>query len=231
MAVVGLDGCRSGWVAARIDGRSRTIHFLMPNGQASALDALLDLEFKRAAIDMPIGLPERGYRDCDIEARKLLGANASRVFLGARRDVLTAQFLATLNAALKRAGEPGVSAQLYGLKAKLGEADAFVRANPDIDIREAHPELVFQRLNKGVTVPRKRDQAGIDLRLALLKRDGFKDIDAWCGNRPRGSGARPDDVLDACAMAIAARDFSTKRVVPRGKVPRDAAGLPMQIWY
>lgn len=231
MAVVGLDGCRNGWVAVRISGRARAIRFLTPDGKASALDALLTMRFKCAAIDMPIGLPERGYRDCDREARKLLGANASRVFLGARRGVLAAQSLAPLNAALKRAGEPGVSAQLYGLKAKLGEADAFVRANPDIDIREAHPELVFQRLNKDKPVPRKRDRAGIDLRIALLKRDGFKDIEAWCGNRPRGSGSKPDDILDACAMAIAARDFSTRRVVPRGKVPRDATGLPMQIWY
>jgi hypothetical protein len=32
-------------------------------------------------IDIPIGLPDRGYRQCDIEARALVG---TRVFLGAR---------------------------------------------------------------------------------------------------------------------------------------------------
>ncbi len=229
MAVVGLDGCRRGWVAVRIGGRSRSIHFLTKSD--TAIDELLSLDFRCAAIDMPIGLPERGYRDCDREARMLLGAHASRVFLGARRGVLTAQSQAKLNAALRRAGEPGVSAQLYGLKAKLGEVDAFVRAHPDIDLREAHPELVFQRLNKGEPLPRKRDAAGVGLRSALLQRDGFKDLDAWLTHRPRGSGAQPDDILDACAMAIAARDFSSTRVVPQGKVPRDATGLPMQIWY
>lgn len=229
MAVVGLDGCRRGWVAVRIDGQSRTIHFLTESD--SAIDELLRLQFRRAAVDMPIGLPERGYRDCDIEARKLLGANASRVFLGARRGMLTAQSQAKLNAALKRAGQPGVSAQLYGLKAKLGEADAFVRANPTIDLREAHPELVFQRLNKDKPVPRKRDAAGIDLRRELLRRDGFANLDEWLSSPRYGSGAKPDDILDACAMAIAARDFSEARVVPRGAVPRDATGLPMRIWY
>lgn len=231
MAVVGLDGCKNGWVAVRIDGRARTLHFLKPSGKASALDALLELNFKRAAIDMPIGLPERGYRDCDVEARKLLGAHASRVFLGARRSVLTARSLAMLNASLKRAGEPGVSAQLYGLKAKLGEADAFVKAHPSIDLREAHPELVFQRLNKGQPVPRKRDVDGIELRCDLLQRDGFTQLDEWLGAPRHGSGAKPDDILDACAMAIAARDFSDKRVLPHGDVPRDTTGLPMQIWY
>lgn len=231
MAVVGLDGCKRGWVAVQIDGRSRTLHFLTPCDEASALDALLSLRFKRAAIDMPIGLPERGYRDCDLEARKLLGAHASRVFLGARRGILTASSQAKLNAALKRAGEPGVSAQLYGLKAKLREADAFVRANPNIDLREAHPELVFQRLNDGQPVPRKRDAAGIALRRDLLRRDGFKNLDEWLGGPRGGSGAKPDDILDACAMAIAARDFSDKRVVPHGRVPKDETGLPMQIWY
>jgi len=229
MSVVGLDGCRRGWVAVRIGGRSRSIHFLTKGD--NAIGELLSLEFRRAAIDMPIGLPERGYRDCDREARKRLGAHASRVFLGARRGMLTAQSHAKLNAALKRAGEPGVSAQLYGLKAKLGEVDAFVRAHPDIDLREAHPELVFQRLNEGQPVPRKRDAAGIGVRCALLQRDGFKDLDAWLAHRPRGSGAKPDDILDACAMAIAARDFSETRVLPRDHVPRDTAGLPMRIWY
>lgn len=228
MAVVGLDGCKNGWVAVHIDGRTRTLHFLKATDCASALDAL---PFTRAAIDMPIGLPERGYRDCDIEARKLLGVNASRVFLGARRGVLTARSQASLNVVLKRAGEPGVSAQLYGLKAKLSEADAFVNDNPKTDLREAHPELVFQRLNKGHPVPRKREAAGIELRCELLRRDGFKDLDEWFSRPRHGSGAKPDDILDACAMAIAARDFTDTRVVPRGKVQRDATGLPMQIWY
>lgn len=231
MAVVGLDGCPKGWVAVRIDGRSRSIHYLTANGEASALDALLTLTFKRAAIDMPIGMPERGYRDCDVEARKLLGVHASRVFLGARRGLLTARSLTTLNASLKRAGEPGVSAQLYGLKAKLAEADTFVKENPQIDLREAHPELVFQRLNKDQPVSRKRDAEGIALRRKLLKRDGFHRLDEWLRAPRNGSGAKPDDILDACAMAIAARDFSEKRVLPRGKAPKDETGLPMQIWY
>lgn len=231
MAVMGLDGCRNGWVAVRIDERSRSLHFFTRHDEASALDALLNFRFRRAAIDMPVGLPQRGYRDCDLEARRLLGANASRVFLGARRGVLTAKSQTKLNAALKRTGEPGVSAQLYGLKAKLCAVDAFVRANPDIDLREAHPELVFQRLNKDAPVPRKRDVAGTDLRRELLRRDGFVNLDEWLSGPRYGSGARPDDILDACAMAIAARDFSDKRVLPRGAAPRDATGLPMQIWY
>ncbi|OQW55182.1 MAG: hypothetical protein A4S14_13705 [Proteobacteria bacterium SG_bin9] len=180
---------------------------------------------------MPIGLPVRGYRDCDREARKLLGRNASRAFLGARRCVLTAKSQNELNAKLKSAGEPGVSAELFCLKKKLKEVDAFVRAHRERDVREAHPELVFQHLNGGKPVPRKRDAAGLKLRRKLLEDDGFRDLDEWLTWKRLGTGAKPDDILDACAMAIAARDFSDKRVLPRGHVPKDKTGLPMQIWY
>ena len=42
------------------------------------------------------------------------------------------------------------------------------------------------------------------------------------------AGAKSDDVLDACAVAIAARDAVGS--VPEGTPPRDAYGLAMQIW-
>jgi predicted RNase H-like nuclease len=61
----------------------------------------------------------------------------------------------------------------------------------------------------------------------LLKRSGFCDIDRWLDRLRIGTGAKRDDVLDACAVAIAARE-------PLGNVgsPQpDARGLPMQIWF
>jgi predicted RNase H-like nuclease len=43
--------------------------------------------------------------------------------------------------------------------------------------------------------------------------------------------ARADDVLDACAVAIAARDFDSGYCLPEGEAVTDAKGLAMQIWY
>ena len=46
-----------------------------------------------------------------------------------------------------RRGQKRVSRQLWHLGPKIIEVDTFVRANRSRDIREAHPELVFLRLN------------------------------------------------------------------------------------
>src|SRR3954447_25650086 len=87
---VGIDGIRGGWVAVYLDGDGSQ-HFAFAKSAASLLSA----PYQRAMIDMPIGLPERGYRQCDIEARALVG---SRVFLGARAGVWTFKTLAEANA-------------------------------------------------------------------------------------------------------------------------------------
>jgi predicted RNase H-like nuclease len=72
---IGIDGIRGGWVAVYADekGAQRFVH-------SPRLDRLLAVSHSRAMIDVPIGLPERGYRQCDREARKLVGPS---VFLGA----------------------------------------------------------------------------------------------------------------------------------------------------
>ena len=96
-------------------------------------------------------------------------------------------------------------------------------------IREAHPELVFLRLNFGRPLPSKKTEEGISLRVRLLRREGFVELKDWLAGRPLG--VKADDILDACATAIAARDFTQGNVLPRGKAAKDARGLKMQIWY
>lgn len=225
MIVVGLDGFRGGWVAVIIGGAAREIRFL------AALEELMSLTFDRAAIDMPIGLPDAGNRGCDLEARQLLGVHRSRVFTGARRSLLGCSSQTEANTSLKQRHEPGVSAQLWNLVPKIREVDDFIARHPQIDLREAHPELVLLRLNRNAPLPSKKQREGFDLRAAILRRAGFDRLDAWVTQTRRGTGAKADDVLDACAAAIAARDFDQGHVVPQGDPPRDVKGLPMRIWY
>src|SRR5215475_513895 len=78
-AFVGLDGIRDGWVAVYLGGGADQRF-----AYGGSVTDLLAAPFDRAMIDMPIGLPERGYRQCDVDARKLVGA---RVFLGARQGI------------------------------------------------------------------------------------------------------------------------------------------------
>ncbi|MBR1219830.1 DUF429 domain-containing protein [Bradyrhizobium sp. U87765 SZCCT0131] len=220
---IGLDGFRRGWVAVEIAPRRRSL-FFWPQ-----LDALWARGFERAAIDMPIGLPDAGERACDRAARILLRPHGSRVFGGARRGLWAHGSQAEANRVLKARGEAMVSAQLWNLGPKIMEVDAAITPERQRRVIEAHPELVFWRLNGHTPLPRKKDADGLALRRALLLSAGFAALDDWLDHARIGTGAKADDVLDACAMAIAARD--ARASCPEGPAPRDTRGLKMQIWY
>lgn len=224
MRSIGLDGFLNGWVAVGIDGDRRTICF-----HPDIADALAR-PFDRAGIDIPIGLTDDGTRACDLLAQTMLRPHASRVFTGARRW-LWQEFSDPdqANREAERRRQKKVSRQLWHLGPKIMEVDAFIRANATHDIREVHPELVFLRLNGGTPLPRKKSEEGDTLRRKLLKRSGFHEIDRWLTETRIGTGAKRDDVLDACAVAIAACE--PHGCVPKGAPPRDAHRLPMQIWF
>ncbi|MFB9265717.1 DUF429 domain-containing protein [Bradyrhizobium erythrophlei] len=224
MRALGLDGFSKGWVAVVIDGDRQDISF-----HREIADAL-SRPFDRAGIDIPIGMTDDGERVCDRLARERLRPHTSRVFTGARRW-LWEEFRdpGQANEAARRRGESRVSRQLWHLGKKIMEVDAFVRANGAHDIREVHPELVFLRMNDGTPLPRKKSEEGDALRRKLLKRAGFREIDRWLTKLRIGTGAKRDDVLDACAVAIAAR--SPAGSVPEGPPPFDEHRLPMQIWF
>jgi predicted RNase H-like nuclease len=220
---LGLDGFSKGWVAVLLDGDLHEIRFCRDISEA------LSVRFDRAAIDIPIGMTDDGERACDLIARERLRPHSSRVFTGARRWLWN-EFSNSDRAnrdALRR-GQKRVSRQLWHLGPKIMEVDRFVRANRTHDIREAHPELVFLRLNNHKPLPSKKTKDGIRLRRLLLKREGIRSIDSWLASERLGTGAKCDDVLDACAVAIAARD--AVGCVPEGAAPCDGYGLPMQIW-
>jgi len=224
MIAIGLDGFRNGWVAVTIDGDQRSIAF-PPN-----VSWLATRDVHRAAIDIPIGMTEDGDRLCDRLARAQLKPHGARVFSGARRW-LWDKFddPASANREAVRRGETRISLQLWHIGAKIMEVDAFIRTHRHLDLREAHPELVFLRLNAGKPLPSKHSEEGLALRRVLLGANGFSDLDDWLTIRRRGTGAKRDDVLDACAVALAAN--APGGALPGANAMRDAYGLPMQIWF
>ena len=221
---LGLDGFNKGWVAVFLDGDAQEISF--PGDVAQALSCAFD----RAGIDIPIGMTDDGERDCDRLARAMLRPHTSRVFGGARRW-LWLEFADPdrANAEAQRRGQKRASRQLWHLGRKIMEVDAFVRAHPSRDIREVHPELVFPRLNGNKPLPSKKSAEELALRRRLLKRAGIRYIDRWLTHDRIGTGAKADDVLDACAVALAAREPAGS--VPEGTPPHDACRLAMRIWF
>jgi predicted RNase H-like nuclease len=235
MRAVGIDGCRCGWIAVWIDNAGRRGFEILPK-----IDCVKKFKADMEMIDIPIGLPQSGYRDCDQAAREMLGRGRSRVFLGVSRPLLAylddfnpeeLGFAEACNLANKRAKSEfgkGISRQLFGILPKIREVDTFVLANDNQDVfRETHPELVFHRLNYGIFLSAKKTPEGKARRRDLLTRCGFEDIDAWLSKLP-GSGAGPDDLLDACACALAADSPDQKLICDRKS---DARGLRMEMWY
>ena len=136
-------------------------------------------------------MTDDGERACDLLARERLRPHSSRVFTGARRWLWPEFAIPTppieMRCAVARSGcraSSGISGQ------RSCEVDTFVRAHRSRDIREAHPELVFLRLNAGRPLPSKKSEAGIDLRRKLLKREGIRDIDKWLTRERIGTGAK-----------------------------------------
>jgi predicted RNase H-like nuclease len=208
---VGIDGIPKGWAAVYLsdDGRHRFAH-------ADRIAKLLDVRYQRAMIDIPIGLPEHGYRHCDIEAHKLV---RERVFLGSRHGVWKFATLDEANANYwKTEGKGrGISMQLFGIRDKLQEANE--KPLPP-RVFEAHPELFFWRI-AGRVLDSKKIEAGRNQRFAILKDRGL-DITHWLGQR-RGTGIGRDDLIDACACALVARDGTHT-------VPDNITDEP-KIWY
>ena len=224
MVAVGLDGCRSGWVAAWIGANGRR-GFEIISGVAGIGGGEL------AMIDIPIGLPESGYRAVDHAARTILGEARSRVFLGARRPLLAMLDDYPRANAWAKADGKGLSRQLFGILPKIAQVDGPITPARQDSLRECHPELVFQRLNGGAPLPPKKTPEGFRMRRDLVAHCGFADIERWL-DRLRGTGAQVDDLLDACACALAASE--TLRTGGR-KVAcaeeADARGLRMEMWY
>lgn len=227
--VAGVDGCPGGWIAV----------WLRPTGavrNATVATAWPELPLDDArfvAVDMPIGLAARGPRGCDGAARALLpAARKSSVFPPPRRYMMEAADWAVANAAGKAREGVGLSRQAWGLAAKIAELDRALAPRDQTRLREAHPELVFHHLNAWCPLPRKTTAAGRQARHALLRDAGLTGLDPLLEAVPRRL-ARPDDVLDAAACALAARRMAQGTAVrlPEGLPPRDARGLVMEIWY
>ena len=157
---------------------------------------LLDPDLSVVAVDMPIGLTSARRRGCDLAARIALGPAASRVFLMPPRYALEAGSHSEANALLREAGEPGISAQTWGLRAAVLEVD--VHAG-DARVVEVHPELSFAQLAGHALAP-KRTAAGVAERLDALA--GWVDVTAALRSAP--ARVPVDDALDALVAAWSA---------------------------
>jgi len=143
--VIGLDGCPAGWVVVAVeDGRFAGARVV--NTVGDALSAFP--EAVAVGVDMPIGLPERGKRRSDEEARTFIRPLQNSVFWTPPEEAITAGTQAEAVAICHRLDAPGMSAQCYALREKILEVRG--AAAEDARIFEVHPEVSFRALSGGL---------------------------------------------------------------------------------
>lgn len=219
MLVVGVDGCRGGWLAAVCD--ADRVSWTWTRDVAS----LLALPADAMAIDMPIGLAEHGRRACDVAARQLLGARRATVFDAPLRAVLSCASYVEARTVLTELGERSMSAQAYGLVRAVRELDEALTPADGTRVVEAHPEVAFLRM-AGRPLAAKKTALGRAERLEALATT-WPDVAATAA--AAGRPAAPDDALDALACAWVARRWVRGEATVIGDGERDTRGLPMRI--
>lgn len=231
---VGVDGARSGWIAVWW-GAGAFAHRVYPDARA-LVEA--HREARVIAVDIPIGLCERGGRQADIDARTFVGGKrASSVFSTPVRGILDATSQVEASRRHREIDGRGFGAQSFAILPKIRQWDELLQEDVGARqrVREVHPEVSFAALNGGAgrgLVDAKRTFAGAEARVSLL--GGIFGHEVVMG-LVRSVGARDaatDDVLDALAALWSSERIAGGRArsLPAQVVP-DATGLPAAIWY
>ncbi len=233
--IAGVDGCRGGWAVAvrEPDGRLE-LHVVDALAELFERRPLGGPALRHVAIDMPIGLPDSErveLRECDREARVLLGSRRASIFAPPSRWMLEPGL------EYDELRKFGLSKQSFYLFPKLREVDEVLAARPRAPLVEAHPELAFTA-GAGAPCPDKKSMpAGAEQRLAVLERCAALHEPRAAFERAAGAHLRKvaalDDFVDALVLVQVAADLAagTALVLPTtcSKAPKDAAGRPMRI--
>jgi predicted RNase H-like nuclease len=234
MFMVGVDGCRAGWLAVQLSQKGTWESQIFPN-MASLWSA-----YRRAAlilVDIPIGLPETSNdRTCDKAARQVLGPRKASVFpVPCRAAVYAPDYDTAIKINEKITGKR-IFRATWNLIPRMRQMDEILQADPQARrvIREAHPEVLFWGLNQGkpMTIS-KKDEAGEAERLEVLQivypRAETLFLEAL-KNLPKRSAAR-DDLMDALAAAVTGLIGGAKLKTLPASPERDVHGLPMEMVY
>jgi predicted RNase H-like nuclease len=202
--VLGVDSCPSGWVGICLGDDGPAAFFGRSLAEVVAV-AEAGGPLACVAVDIPLGLPDRGRRQADVEVRALLSPRGSCVFDALTRASYEQVTHAEANALQRAQTGKGLSQQAYRLGVKVLDANDFAALGTHL-IVEAHPELSFARMGDGPLRAGKKSWAGQQQRVALLAAHGI-DVGKLGTAGEAGLRAGPDDVLDAAAVAWTARRY------------------------
>ncbi len=142
MQVLGVDGCKKGWVGVS-PGPTMRAHYGRTIGELLNAVSAFGPSAEIVAIDIPIGLPDNTNRQADVLVRPMLGPRRSSLFFTATRRALDEDTYQRSNQINRELTGGRISRQSYGLRAKILEIDRWARSDGRTLI-EVHPELCFK---------------------------------------------------------------------------------------
>ena len=211
--VAGIDGYSRGWVAVELDEHGDAAARTAPH-----LGDLVDSPARVVAVDMPIGIPNGEARAADLEARRVVGARRSSVFVTPPRAALEAESFAEANVIARELTGKGMSQQSFALRRRIFEVERLAEA--DDRVVEVHPEVSFRELAGRPLAYSKHSAEGLAERRALLEGAGIQ-------LPPRPPGVPEADLLDAAVAAWTAGRFARGEARPLPEGHRERIGA---IW-
>jgi predicted RNase H-like nuclease len=202
--VLGVDGCRGGWVGIVL-APGDAVRGVVGADIGALVAAATDVAGPPlvVGVDMPLHLSPAGWRPCDAAMRAHLGARRSTVFPVPPAPALALDDYAAACAVSRELTGKAFSKQLWMLRPKIRELDAWWSATGGaVDVREVHPETSFSLMVGRPLATSKRTPEGLAARRSALADQGI-DVPDHLGSFGGRVGA--DDVLDAAAVAWTAR--------------------------
>jgi predicted RNase H-like nuclease len=127
--LAGVDGCRAGWLCVIAPAEGQPLTALVTVSLEVMLHGLP--RWSLIAVDVPIGLADRGARRCDVEARRCLGrGRGSSVFPAPLRCVLSASSYEEACRRCAAVDGKRMSRQAFGLLAKVRQVDTLMVRRP-----------------------------------------------------------------------------------------------------
>ncbi|MDP4944257.1 MAG: DUF429 domain-containing protein [Alishewanella sp.] len=229
---VGIDGCKSGWFVAILQGEQLRFQLCRTLAEVDARLPRHSIVF----IDMPIGFIEPGeaQRQCDRLARQALPGRRGSVFPVPCRKAVYADDYPTacdINAAEIGKRFP---IQTWHIVPKIRELHQLLQTLPRCngDYYESHPELVFAGFAQAPMAELKSTAAGQQARLAVIARQvpHWLPVIEQALSETLKKHAKPDDIIDAFVLLLAASQPKHWQYLPSVADP-DSEGLNRQIVY
>lgn len=231
MTVLGLDSCKTGWIAVAIDDNGYVDAFVAPTIADAEAVGRERWGVQTAVVDIPIGLPDRGPRLADVEARAFIKPRQSSVFsTPVRAAVAAATYDEARAASIAATGGKSLSKQARAITERVRDVDRYV-ASAAVRLLEGHPEVGFRAMAGTPIEHYKKTFPGAMMRRELLASEG---IDLPVNLESSLKGAATDDVHDAAAMAWTARRVErgeSGRFPSLDRAERFSDGIDPAIWF